>query len=218
VFISFTLLSLNILSIVIYYGFNQIKLEQYLPKILYNDSQGYEPKKVEAQVYFDIKKRIENKEQSEQKETTRELKEVVNIDNKDILILQGNNNDVNDNAINNEHNEIKINNFITESVKVTPSPVTEKKLITIKDYEELECEELYLDERNFMTMLKDLLVLDHSLISLVYKRSLFDPAFIRLNQFAFECSLQFCFNALLFTDSYIDQRATSPNRVTILLN
>jgi hypothetical protein len=219
-----------------YFYTNKNWLCNNLTKILYHDAKSYEPRKMKAEEYFgfDIEEEkngdkpcTENKkdeiknnneknnetvnEDTNNKETSRELKKDIDIaeNKKDILQLK-------------ENQNIQIvtlnNNYILERNtktynKVVPTQIAKFNLITINDYEELEPEKLNCDKRTFLNMLKDCCILEHSLVSLLFKKSLLDPAFIRLLKFIFNCSLQFALSAMLFTDNYIDKRLTNHNKV-----
>jgi hypothetical protein len=197
------------LTIVFYHYRNKKEwFEINLKKILYNDIQLYKPDNIDAHIYFN--ENIEIKRE-DQKETTRELKaEVENIENKNNLALKENKGQVQEQVIENINN-CQVNNFIVltnkeEKIDDKQNTTHNPKfhIITIKDYETLEPDQLYFDKRSFMVMLKDSLVFDHALISLFFKRSLVDPAFLRLIKFVFELSLQLAFNALFYTDGNIE--------------
>jgi hypothetical protein len=93
-----------------------------------------------------------------------------------------------------------------------------KKVITIPDYEELSpIELLKYDKRTTLHYLKDLMILDHPLLSLVFRKSLKDPMFMRILQMVFSFSMQFAINAMLYTDDVIDERQSAMAGVTIIL-
>jgi hypothetical protein len=89
--------------------------------------------------------------------------------------------------------------------------------ITIGDYEQLgPLDIIQYDKRPFCKYLADKLIMDHTIVSLIFKKSLFDPFYLRLLKLIFQISLQFCANALVFTDDFIDARALDKQKVNIL--
>jgi hypothetical protein len=81
--------------------------------------------------------------------------------------------------------------------------------ITIKDYQELTIYELaFYDKRTFWLLYWDLLMEDHILLNVIFKRSIMDPLWIRLIYIVFNLSIMFALNALFFSDDLIDIRAT----------
>jgi hypothetical protein len=122
-----------------------------------------------------------------------------------------------------ESKNIGVNNFIEkEEVGTRRGSQNQfkkndiKANITIEDYHSLTLSEsIKYDKRTFMTYLFDNIIEEHRLLSLIFKRSLFDPVFIRINELIFELSLSFSMNALLFSDQYVDARASSPNKVSL---
>jgi hypothetical protein len=80
--------------------------------------------------------------------------------------------------------------------------------ITMRDYEELTLEErLVYDNRSFGKFMWDSMVRSNQLISLFVKNSVIDPILIRIVKLILGFSLMFGFNAILFTESYIEARA-----------
>jgi hypothetical protein len=118
---------------------------------------------------------------------------------------------------------IAVNNFIekeeadTRRGSLNPFKKDDIKAnITIPDYHSLTlAESIKYDKRTFKTYLIDNIIEEHRLLSLIFKRSLFYPVFIRMNELIFELSLSFSMNALLFSDQYVDARASSPNKVSL---
>jgi hypothetical protein len=190
-----------------------------MPKIIQSDSTGYNPKKMKPSEYFgnieNNKIEIAEFKDEAQTDTTRELKEI-NIDikeNKDFLQLK-------ENAVGGENkttkntNDVKVNNFIEMDVKTCKEEkeksrnLAKTKIISFEDYRALDPDDLDYDRRTFMQCFKDLLIENHSIISLLFKRSLFEPCFMRYMKLLFELNMQFAFCAMLFTDSYIEKRLT----------
>jgi hypothetical protein len=214
-------------------------LEKYLPKILYYDSSGYEPEIEIAEEYFDnpeMKHKEKNNES--QKETCRELKSDIVIENKKLQLKenkketeytkesnidQDNEGDGKNEIVMNGENKTvdKTKIFVNNYTEVKPSdlkattdiPETISKTISLEDYEKLSPDELFYDKRTFFATMKDELIQDHPFISLIFKRSLIDPSHIRLINFVFEINMQFAFSAMLFTDDYIAARITNQKAV-----
>jgi hypothetical protein len=195
----------------ILYFYKSKNIGNYLGDIIYNDSKGFNPKKRKANDYFNFEKIT--KETVETKETTRELKKdevTLTCENNqnNILKLKENENENNHACNTNEERDIKMNNFVEENKdKAVAKPeIKINHIISYQDYKMLANDELHFDKRRFFTIFKEMLILDHSLISLLFKKSLFEPSFLRLIKFVFEINTQFTFCALLFTDSYIEDR------------
>jgi hypothetical protein len=145
----------------------------------------------------------------------------LNVKNEDMHILDKNdeeriaqhNNyleDINDKGnISEDNNENKIEEANVKEKYNSP--------ITIGDYEQLgPLDIIRYDKRSFCKYLSDKLIMDHTIVSLIFKKSLFDPLYIRILKLVFQVSLQFCANALLFTDDYIDARALDQQKVNNL--
>jgi hypothetical protein len=164
--------------------------------------------------------------------TDRELKpnEVLPTDNNILTIKQTASDDLKDHngQANTDHvnmytttaeqqpkeKDIVLNNFHNGELVGKPKHINGammyngKRIITIADYESLEpIDLLKFDKRTSFEFLKDLLVLDHALLTFLFKRSFKDPFFLRLIKLTFSLSLQFGINAMLFTDQYIESRA-----------
>jgi hypothetical protein len=218
------------------YRFKTWKMNIYLEKILYFDSQQYNPEDDIAIEYFGSTAELKESHKNDisQKESSRELKSDIVIENNELKLKENNNTDkeLNNNegqetlsnreiSITNKQSEnttnVKYNNYTETSSKLNNNEIIHKgntvKSISLRDYEELAQGELYFDKRNFITTLKDLLISEHALISLIFKRSLMDPSFIRLIKFVFEINMQFAFSAMLFTDDLIDARVNNKKAV-----
>jgi hypothetical protein len=88
------------------------------------------------------------------------------------------------------------------------------KEYTIHDYEELDSKDkITYDKRSNLKLFKDELILRHSIYSLIFKRSLFDPIFLRILNLTFLLSFQLTLSALTMTDGYIDSRLKNIHRV-----
>jgi hypothetical protein len=98
----------------------------------------------------------------------------------------------------------------------TSPPVSNKGMNTIPDYNELSpVEQLKHDNRSSLPYLKDLMICEHTILSLVFRKSLKDPLFIRVLQMVFSFSMQFGINAMLYTDNVIDDRQSKLADVNI---
>jgi hypothetical protein len=96
---------------------------------------------------------------------------------------------------------------ITEEDKLT------NVKITFQDYKSLKVNEYHYDRRSFSVYFKDEILTHHRLLSVVFNTSLMDPLYIRLHRIIFEFSLTFALSAILFSDSYIDSRASNSSNV-----
>jgi hypothetical protein len=114
------------------------------------------------------------------------------------------------------HNiSIKEIEFIDEELKAKRDNIFNDKnhKITRKDYEKLTLDEIIkYDKRGFLTFVKDHIFEGHILIS-VLRTSLIDPIFIRVILLVYIVSMSFAFNAICFSDDYINTRAYIPERV-----
>jgi hypothetical protein len=100
-----------------------------------------------------------------------------------------------------------VNNFGSESDDETLKRSKVRPKYTILDYAGLTLTELLIyDKRSSYNYFIDCLTIEHSIMGLIYKTSLKDPTFLRLLKLIFSINLQLGFNALLFTDYYIDRR------------
>jgi hypothetical protein len=197
-------------------------LAKNLQKIIYFDSKRYNPDKISALAYFGGDLNINQKETERefQKENHSEECKKENEQEKEQeqeLQLRENKMEIKNNIDN--RNEIRVNNFIvTDNLEKTRAEKALNNFITLQDYESLEGEEsLMFDKRTYIQMLKDRLQLDHPVISLIFKKSMLDPIFIRLICFIFQYSLQFTINAMFFTDNLIATRINNSNNVFIYL-
>jgi hypothetical protein len=85
--------------------------------------------------------------------------------------------------------------------------------ITLKDYEKLSLDEIIkYDNRGFFTFMKDHILDGHILLS-IFKKSLVEPIYIRVILLVYIISMSFAFNAICFSDDYINSRASEPERV-----
>jgi hypothetical protein len=117
-----------------------------------------------------------------------------------------------------DKDNLKIDNGVGDNHRLHRTIIEKKVTITMHDYECLTIRESILyDKRSFRNYLWDNIKENHRIMSLIFKTSLFEPAFIRITELIFEMSFTFAISALLFTDSYIDGRAESPNNVRFIL-
>jgi hypothetical protein len=171
---------------------------------------------MKASEYFsdDNLKETEIIEPQINQETSRELKILEN--NKDVLALK-------DNEV--PSSQVEVNNYIVpencpdnNDIILDNKNKQEKnvnKIITLEDYEALNyIDSLKHDKRTNLKFFKDKLFVEHSLFSLIFKKSLKDPIYLRMLKTVFTLSLQFAFNAILITDNFIDQN----NQVIIYYN
>jgi hypothetical protein len=200
------------------YLYKNKHLERNLDKILHFDYRGYDPSLCELEQYFlpdgnrpDGNNNIVDKvERTEMKEKPGAGGETHIQDNQDgVLRLR-------DNNLTTDRCELQVNNYTTNenNIKKPDTNTQGKKPITLADYGALSSVDLLkVDKRTTLVYLRDLLLLEHSAVSLVFKRSFKDPFFLRLYKFVFSVSMLFAMNALTYTDSYIDQQHTNPEQV-----
>jgi hypothetical protein len=237
------LLSTNTLILLALQLFIKVNIDADINKVIYYDCLFYDKKTMLVEDYFNRDK--EELGHSKVKDYSKKAiiktpfssdrnKDKVN--NNDILNLNIKP-DTNIDPRNDEDDVVKHNNFIDgishndksfnqsyenrnqQEAKGKNENVVYNSPITIHDYEELGAMDVIeYDKRKFTKYLEDELVMNHRIISLFFKKSLFDPFYIRLIKLIFQVSLQFCTNALLFTDDYIDARAINTQKVYLAYN
>ena len=88
----------------------------------------------------------------------------------------------------------------------------------LHDYSLLEPQEtLKYDKRGFWRYILDSLISEHPVVSL-FKKSIFNPFFIRITFFIYSVVIGFGFNAMLYTDEYIDQKADTDKETRVKYN
>ena len=81
---------------------------------------------------------------------------------------------------------------------------------TLRDFEHMKfLQILKYDKRSFLTVYWDSLLLEHDLISILFKKSIILPLALRIFFFFFNICLDFTTNAIFYTDQYISTRHTS---------
>jgi hypothetical protein len=204
---------------VLYY-FRARGIKQSLSKILYYDYKGYMGENPE--VYFSTAKAtavhpqftVENK--TEEIPTDRPM-----VDN-NILQLKENKDDTNitknvgDNVLMTTNFDQPKDKHDGTIIHVAEPNAKLDNMMSIPDYEELSPKELLkYDNRTTKAYLIDMLIVEHSILSLVFRKSLKDPLFLRVLMLVFSLSMQFAFNALVYTDDVIDQRLLDKQNVSI---
>lgn len=107
------------------------------------------------------------------------------------------------------YDKIKIYNQTSKKEEDNQKKTPSKIIRTLKDYDSLSLEEqLKLDSRKSKDYFIEHLKYNHQILSLIYKKSLIDPLFLRYTLLLFAYSNEFTLNSLFFTDSYIDIRTT----------
>jgi hypothetical protein len=138
--------------------------------------------------------------------------------------LEGNTSQINNSKVynnfcevtNKENNQNEVNNDIVITKQTTDAELVANVCvkITMKDFEALTLQERFIyDSRSFVRYLLDNLVRNNLLISIFFKHSLAEPIYIRVAKLTLSFTLLFGTNAILFVDSYIEQRAFNPNEV-----
>jgi hypothetical protein len=126
------------------------------------------------------------KEQNKEHRSTLEIPELNKADTQENLVHNLSNINENENIIEETKIEKKFSGF------------------TRKDLLKLKKEDLYIyDKRTFSEYLLDLIKTGHSVVSLFCFKSLMEPLSIRISFFFFSLSLNFVFNALFYSDEYI---------------
>jgi hypothetical protein len=147
--------------------------------------------------------------------TSRELKVVEQqATNDNRLILQDNavcsEKNIKNTDNNNDDVAIKNNNFLNLSIDKQTSNNEERlkqqNSITFPDYENLLFEEISCDNRTFTSHLNSQVNNDHPILNIVFRRSLFNPHFTKILILVLQLNLILAFNAVLFSDSLIDER------------
>jgi hypothetical protein len=154
--------------------------------------------------------------------------------------LEQNNNTIND-AVNNtnklvddeKNDEVKIyNNFLDHKSSDITNNNTDgqatqsgfgvfrmAKEVTMMDIESLGHDERFMyDRRTLSQYLWDSLTRRNIVLSIVFKYSVIDPSHIRVAKIVFAITLIFGFNAILFEDYYMDQRAMATSQVIKPIN
>ncbi len=80
---------------------------------------------------------------------------------------------------------------------------TRKDLATLNDENILKY-----DKRTFCQYFSDLLLYEHPLLGLFFYKSLMNPLMLRINHLFFSLSLNFAFNAIFYSDEYIQENAS----------
>jgi hypothetical protein len=107
-----------------------------------------------------------------------------------------------------------VNKEFQTTIKTNSQQMRLLNAITLKDYAELYPNEINMfDLRSFLTYTKDELFIKHALLTVLFKKSILDPAVIRCTSLVLEICACFVANALTFTDSYIDKRSQNPFKV-----
>jgi hypothetical protein len=144
--------------------------------------------------------------------------ENITIENKTDLITAHNNNNNNNEAIRNNYLELNPSQEV-QTVTETKNNKNTIHQVTMRDYESLTLNErLTYDNRALTTYLKDTIIRYNLVISSFYKDSIVDPSYIRVAKLFFLANLIFTTNSILFTEDYIELRASNDNRVSLYLN
>jgi hypothetical protein len=205
------------------YIYRAWRIEKHLNKILYFDYQRFDRKEMEPVDYFTDGCQLQNIVTNEPiLVENKGLVENSNIptdrqDMNDGDILQLKQNKLEELASDREN--FRVNNLATENTKNTIiKTVSPPKMISIPDYEQLKpTEQLDYDRRSTITYFKDVLILNHPVLSLIFYRSLKFPKFIELSKLIFSISMLFGVNAMCYTDDVIDQRQTDTKDVNLYI-
>jgi hypothetical protein len=189
------------IAVAILYLYKNRKLEKFLKKILYHDFRGFDPNLDTPDNYFLNAKA----EHLVKLETSGECR----VDNNHENILQLREN------IYSERNELHLESLESKTTNKEQTNVKSNSKISIPDYETLTPMDLLIyDKRSNWKYLEDILILEHPILSIIIKRSLTDPLFLRIFKFLFSLIILFGMNALTYTDSYIDMAQSNVDKVT----
>jgi hypothetical protein len=163
------------------------------------DYSGYNPKKNTAEKYFlNEPSRMDNIQPTGPTDSKA---------NKQDNILQLNEN------INTERVQLP-QVSVTDREEIKPPVKIAQRTISLADYEALNPEELLqFDRRSNSQYFQDLLILEHSLVSLILKRSLRDPLFLRLFKCIFFLSIVLAASAVSISDTFINMNQSDPDNV-----
>jgi hypothetical protein len=227
------LLSLWIILLIIYKFCCGGLIKNHLGDIIYSDCLLYDKDKLDMEEYYNTKpvlpyegkevqiNRIEDKSKIEYdvaKSTSRSKISLYPNDPINIIENSPNNNNATigiDNTMNSTKRISKSRNLENsnnidiklESTKTASDMYHEK---TIKDYTTLTPTQIAkYDNRSFSTYLRDYLMRIHPFFYVFIRRSLMEPIAIRINLLITIINILFGVNALLFTDSIIEDRAYS---------
>lgn len=157
------------------------------------------------------------------KNDINKVKNSVDIDIKNYIMFKNNLN-ISDLSVNRTH--LSSDQIVDEFMVMRNRPhrkiwaMDPNHIVTLKDYEELSPQQaLIYDRRSFLALYIDLLLDDHILLCVFFKKSLIDPIWVRIIFLVFNLSIIFAMNALFFTDDLIEARADVPEeeRVNILI-
>jgi hypothetical protein len=191
------------IAVAIIYSYKNRNLVKYIKKILYFDFRGYDPSFHDPSNYF-----LGNDAQAAhlfELATSDECRG----DNNQANVLQLREN------VNSERNELHLQSLGSKTINTEQTKIKSKSnQISIPDYESLTPMDLLIyDKRSNFKYLTDILILEHPIISVILKRSLKDPLFLRLFKLLFSLSIVFGMNALTYTDSYIDMTQSNVDNV-----
>jgi hypothetical protein len=124
---------------------------------------------------------------------------------------------INNNFVNSTNNNI-INPLDSAHEKAAIEEAIKNSLISVHDYDKLKAEEaLKHDKRSFGRFFSDMISQHHTLLSIFMKLSIIDPVYIRIFKFFAICHMIYGFNAIMYTDDYIELLATNQT-VKFILN
>jgi hypothetical protein len=196
----------------ILYFYKGYRIDKHIAKIIYFDYQAFSYETISPEEYFKDRSEAvvnDNKnlelDDDEQQEKGNENK--LQLRENKIVTTERENLQV-------DSHDIEITRTVT-NVSTRGKTNEVKNIITMLDYDcLLPNDSLKYDNRKNISYLKDILIIEHPLLSLIYKHSLLDPMFMRLLQLEFSLCMQVGINALLYSDAYIDQLHEAENSVS----
>jgi hypothetical protein len=119
-----------------------------------------------------------------------------------------------------------INNYLGQSIKDNQSHMGSENQLTInihnptmKDYMVLNTKQkLRYDNRSLCRIYIDELISNHLALKILLYKSIINPVYLRVTLFVLHTSILLGMNALLFSDTYIESRLQSQDRVLYISN
>lgn len=187
--------------------------------------------------YSKTSSNFKNKSDNNIPNTINSLNDLNNnpVENNNIIIITNSNcinnsklNNANDKTLNTNLNvqsqsmERKISENLTNKKIsiINDSEVCENDFIpkTIKDFRLLNARrQLLIDKRGFCKFIQEDIKLNHSLLNLVYKKSILEPFFVRFILVMYNISVLLAMNAIFYTDGYLDAYAKAKKEGQVII-
>jgi hypothetical protein len=206
----------------VFYRYRTCNIEKRLSSIIYFDYLGYNPKSIKASEYFTSNTNIQPETHDKPPLTEDRL-------NNDVEIESRRNSEVerkNENILELRENKISANsgtqdvnmnnNGVTPDANENlPSSIIQTRRISLPDYSALSIQKLIkYDKRSNIAYFKDLIIMNHPMVSLFFKISIKEPVYLRLYKLKFYLNMLITINSMLYTDDYIDETQVGIEMVT----